>query len=300
MRHGATRRRTTLPHTTWTPAGVQVDHWRGTVRPIVLHQLVAQTTGLGLSRRLLTALLDELHISDDFDALIGTTAGFSAPHYPQLLAIALLLRHSWCPHDLSLAMQRLGLFGRRSLGKQTATQVHSAVQRPRSPRSRPRTLVAHRAASAHPVERTTHVERISVNTLTPARTSRPRTRLRLSAAPRYRGPTRGRPDTRPVLAAHCGEDACTTAGTGTSRSVRGGVSLHASPSARLACAVPRDTVEYAGLDPGRVRPSVSDTRHDRAHHRTQRGIPPPAPTMPASRAVWVRRRTCSMWAYSIT
>jgi hypothetical protein len=93
-------------------------------------------------------------------------------------------------------MQRLGLFGRRSLGKQTATQVHSAVQRPRSPRSRPRTLVAHRAASAHPVERTTHVERISVNTLTPARTSRPRTRLRLSTSSRHHGPTRGRPDTR--------------------------------------------------------------------------------------------------------
>jgi hypothetical protein len=109
MRHGATRRRTTLPHTTWTPARVQVAHWRRTVRPIVLRAIADRTTGLALSRRLVTALLDELHIGDDFDALIGPTVRRPATHYPQLLAVALLLRHSWCPQDLSRTVERLGL-----------------------------------------------------------------------------------------------------------------------------------------------------------------------------------------------
>jgi hypothetical protein len=110
MRDGATpRRTTTTPHTTWAPERVQVDHWRRKVRPHLLREMAGQTTGLPLSRPLVNALLDELHISDDFDALIGPTRHLPATHYPQLLAIALLLRHSWCPLDLSRTAKRLGL-----------------------------------------------------------------------------------------------------------------------------------------------------------------------------------------------
>ena len=109
MRDGTTRRRTTMQHTTWAPERAQVDHWRRKVRPHVLRAIADQTTGLALSRRLLNALLDELHISDDFDALIGPTSRLPATHYPQLVAIALLLRHSWCPDDLSRTAKRLGL-----------------------------------------------------------------------------------------------------------------------------------------------------------------------------------------------
>jgi hypothetical protein len=109
MRDGATPRRTTTQHRTWAPECAQVDLWRRKVRPIVLRAIADQTTGLTLSRRLLKALLDELHISDDFDTLIGPTHRLPATHYPQLVAIALLLRHSWCPDDLSRTAKRLGL-----------------------------------------------------------------------------------------------------------------------------------------------------------------------------------------------
>ena len=109
MRDGTTRRRTTTQHTTWAPERVQVDHWRRKVRPHVLRAIADQTTGLALSRRLLNALLDELHISDDFDVLVGRVARLPASQYPRLLAIALLLRHSWCPQDLARTARRLGL-----------------------------------------------------------------------------------------------------------------------------------------------------------------------------------------------
>ena len=55
------------------------------------------------------ALLEELHISDDFDVLVGRVARLPASQYPRLLAIALLLRHSWCPRDLARTATRLGL-----------------------------------------------------------------------------------------------------------------------------------------------------------------------------------------------
>jgi hypothetical protein len=41
--------------------------------------------------------------------LVGPVARLPASQYPRLLAIALLLRHSWCPRDLSSTATRLGL-----------------------------------------------------------------------------------------------------------------------------------------------------------------------------------------------
>ena len=110
MRDGATSRRTTTtPHTTWASERVQVDYWRRKLRPHVLRAVAGRTAALAWSRPLVNALLDELHISDDFDALMGPTRRLPPTHYPQLLAIALLLRHSWCPVDLSRTAKQLGL-----------------------------------------------------------------------------------------------------------------------------------------------------------------------------------------------
>jgi hypothetical protein len=41
--------------------------------------------------------------------LVGRVARLPASQYPRLLAIALLLRHSWCPQDLARTATRLGL-----------------------------------------------------------------------------------------------------------------------------------------------------------------------------------------------
>ena len=94
---------------TWTPERVQVDDWRRHGRLDDLRTLAEGAGGLTLSRGLLHALLEELHISDDFDVLVGRVARQPASQYPRLLAIALLLRHSWCPQDLARTATRLGL-----------------------------------------------------------------------------------------------------------------------------------------------------------------------------------------------
>jgi len=47
------------------------------------------------TRRLVTTLLDELHVTDEFDRLVGPVSRVPVSQYPRLIAIALLLRHSW-------------------------------------------------------------------------------------------------------------------------------------------------------------------------------------------------------------
>ena len=110
MRDGSTRKRpTSTQQPTWMPERVQVDRWRRHSRLAVLRELADGAHNLTLSRRLLNALLEELHISDDFDVLVGPVARLPASQYPRLLAIALLLRHSWCPQDLARTATQLGL-----------------------------------------------------------------------------------------------------------------------------------------------------------------------------------------------
>ena len=110
MRDGSTRRRSTSPQlTTWMRERIQVDDWRRHGRVDDLRTLAEGAGGLAWSRGLLHALLEELHVSDDFDVLVGRVARLPASQYPRLLAIALLLRHSWCPRDLSSTATRLGL-----------------------------------------------------------------------------------------------------------------------------------------------------------------------------------------------
>jgi hypothetical protein len=91
------------------PQAIQITHWRRHSRLAVLRKLAEAASGLTLNRRLLDLLLEELHISDDFDVLVGRVAHLPASQYPRLLAIALLLRHSWRPDDLARTAKRLGL-----------------------------------------------------------------------------------------------------------------------------------------------------------------------------------------------
>ena len=96
-----------------------------------------------LSRGLLHALLEELHISDDFDVLVGRVSRQPASQYPRLLAIALLLRHSWCPQDLARTATRLGLSRQTVLTPESRTTPRDGGHRrragARTPLAEPRT-----------------------------------------------------------------------------------------------------------------------------------------------------------------
>ena len=110
MRDRSVRRRVTkLQPRTWTPERVQVQHWRQQHRVEVLRELADGAHGLGWTRGLVNALLDELHVTDEFDRLVGPTSHVPASQFPRLVAIALLLRHSWSLYDLSRTGKRIGL-----------------------------------------------------------------------------------------------------------------------------------------------------------------------------------------------
>ena len=83
--------------------------WRCRHRHEVLQFLVDHTKDFAWSRRLITLLLEELHVSDDFDHVVRSIDASTPEQYPRLVAIALLLRHSWDPDDLYNAALWLGL-----------------------------------------------------------------------------------------------------------------------------------------------------------------------------------------------
>jgi hypothetical protein len=110
MRDGSTRRpATTSSSRTWAPERVQVQHWRQRHRGEAIRRLAARAHGLDWTRGLFLAALDELHVTDEFDRLVGATTRVPASQYPRLIAIALLLRHSWWPEDLSRLATRVGI-----------------------------------------------------------------------------------------------------------------------------------------------------------------------------------------------
>lgn len=68
-----------------------------------------QFSASGNTRGLFNALLEELHVTDEFDRLVGPTARVPTSQYPRLIATALLLRRSWSPRDLCRIGKRIGL-----------------------------------------------------------------------------------------------------------------------------------------------------------------------------------------------
>ena len=110
MRDRSVRRRVTkLQPRTWTPERVQVQHFSQHHRDDLLQELAEGAHGVKWTRRLVTTLLDELHVTDEFDRLVGPISRVPASQFPRLIAIALLLRHSWSLYDLSRTGKRIGL-----------------------------------------------------------------------------------------------------------------------------------------------------------------------------------------------
>jgi hypothetical protein len=109
MRTRAARCRLDQPHHRHAGARVSLADWRTQRRPQVLQSVVCQAQAIAWSQRLLHLLLDELHISDDFDRLVGSTRRLTPAEYPPVIAIALVLRHSRCPQDFARTVRRLGL-----------------------------------------------------------------------------------------------------------------------------------------------------------------------------------------------
>ena len=52
--------------------------------------------------------IEEFYVEDEFRALLGDPKVLPRRRYPQAIALALALRHSWRPDDLACILSRLG------------------------------------------------------------------------------------------------------------------------------------------------------------------------------------------------
>ena len=97
------------------------EHWRRELRPRAMRLMAARTRHLAWSRALVSVLLDELQHDDLFTEIVGTPNRLTPSQFPQAVAIALLLRHSWRQVDLTRIARRLGI----RLSTKTLENIHS-------------------------------------------------------------------------------------------------------------------------------------------------------------------------------
>lgn len=86
-----------------------IKRWRRDVRPRALRSAVKATNALPWSASLLELLIEELYIDDSIEELLGDRLrDLPRRRYPQAMAVALILRHSWRADDLACIMERIG------------------------------------------------------------------------------------------------------------------------------------------------------------------------------------------------
>jgi len=86
--------------------------WREESRIKELRRLLRGTANLKLTRELLLLVLEELAIDDDFDELVGDPAAIPPSRFPQAIAMAVALRHSWRRDDLESIAENLDVRAR--------------------------------------------------------------------------------------------------------------------------------------------------------------------------------------------
>jgi hypothetical protein len=78
----------------------------------------------------LELLIEELYIDESIEALLGEHPhALPTRRYPEAIAVALILRHSWRADDLACIVERLGLKRVGSVRRKAAAQSSRAVRR---------------------------------------------------------------------------------------------------------------------------------------------------------------------------
>ena len=86
---------------------LDVDRWRAELRPRAMQRFTSRVAKLTWSRALLKAVVEELYPDDLFAELIGNLDRVPSRHWPGVIAIAVALRHSWRPDQLTRLARRL-------------------------------------------------------------------------------------------------------------------------------------------------------------------------------------------------
>ena len=107
---------------------------RRDVRPLTVRSAVAATASLRWSPSLVAVLLEELYVDDGLEELLGTAPDkLRVRQYPQAVAVALILRHSWRADDLACILARLGVTDGASVDE---VQVSPTRASPKTTRKR--------------------------------------------------------------------------------------------------------------------------------------------------------------------
>jgi hypothetical protein len=88
---------------------LDVERWREQERPRAMRLFAARTATLHASRALLKVLVEELYPDDLFTELVGNLDRVPLRRWPQVVAIAVALRHSWRRDGLARIAKRLGV-----------------------------------------------------------------------------------------------------------------------------------------------------------------------------------------------
>ena len=86
---------------------LDAEWWRDEQRPRAMRLFAARTTNLRWSRALLKLVVGELFPDDLFKELVANIDRVPRRRWPQVLAIALALRHSWRRDGLDRVARRL-------------------------------------------------------------------------------------------------------------------------------------------------------------------------------------------------
>ena len=104
--------------------------WRRDARAEVLRAAVRRTKGLRWSASLLELLIEELYIDESIDDLLRAHRhDLPTRRYPEAIAVALILRHSWRADDLACIVERLGLNRGTRARRKSTPNASRAVRR---------------------------------------------------------------------------------------------------------------------------------------------------------------------------
>jgi hypothetical protein len=77
----------------------------------------------------LELLIEELYIDESIEALLGEHPhALPTRRYPEAIAVALILRHSWRTDDLACIVERLGLNRRTRARRKGMTDASRSVR----------------------------------------------------------------------------------------------------------------------------------------------------------------------------
>lgn len=93
----------------WAKQRAETERWRTELRPRAVRLIAVRTTKLPWSRMLLRLLLEDIRVDELFIDVMGKPEALPISRYPQAVATALALRHSWQRDDLITFSKRLGV-----------------------------------------------------------------------------------------------------------------------------------------------------------------------------------------------